>query len=95
MNAQDIVSRVVRIYMVARDQTQEELAAQLGLSRPAVTQKLSGRSKWTISDLEKLQGIYGVTAQELLEGRVLEALGGVVTRDRKGLPTGPRSRRSA
>lgn len=98
MNTQEIVSRVVRIYMVARDETQEELGHALGLSRPAVTQKLSGRSKWTLNDLEVLQKHYGLTVDELLSGTILRQLGGFeaeATRAERGLNRGPRARRTA
>lgn len=90
--SQEIVSRVVRVYMAARDETQEELGLALGLSRPAVTQKLSGRSKWTLSDLEKLRVHYGVEVAELLQGTILERLGATVPGPRTS--HSPRSRRA-
>lgn len=75
MDSQEVVSRTVRVYMAAHDETQEALALALGVARSTITQKLSGRIRWTLSDLERLRGHYGVAVPALLEGRVLEALG--------------------
>ena len=91
MDTQETVSRVVRVYMAARDETQEELGRELGLSRPAVTQKLSGRSRWTLADLEGLARHYGLPVEELIKGPILDQLGAVKPRR----ATGPRARRSA
>jgi peptidyl-prolyl cis-trans isomerase A (cyclophilin A) len=88
--AQEVVSRVVRVYMAARDETQEELGLALGVSRPAITQKLSGRSKWTLADLDGLARHYGVDIPELLSGRILERLGARVPSSSSSKPRAAR-----
>lgn len=96
MDSQEIVSRTVRVYMAARDETHEELAAELAMARSTLTTKLAGRSRWTLADLERLRGHYGLTPEELLTGQLLEALGADMAKDRggPGMRTGaPRVRR--
>lgn len=40
--------------MARRGETQEKLAEILGLSRPTVNMKLSGKIDWSIGEIEKL-----------------------------------------
>lgn len=92
---QETISAVVRVYMVARGETQEGLAASLGISRPAVTQKLSGKSRWSLKDLQALSKHYDLTIEELVEGRILTQLGGDAHRARAGRGRARRAVRSA
>lgn len=75
---QRTISSVVRVYLAARNETHAELAAAIGISRPAVSQKLAGRIRWTLADLERLAAYYGAEPQDFLSGDLLARLGVVV-----------------
>lgn len=49
----------IKAEMGAHDETQQSLANKLGTSRTTIGQKLSGKTQWTVSELEALAGIYG------------------------------------
>lgn len=63
------------MYAASRGHTHEQLAVALGLSRPAVSQRLSGRNPWTLRDLEALSSFYSITVEDLVSGAVLRLLG--------------------
>lgn len=75
---QRLISRTVRVYLAAHDETHADLALVLGLSRPAVSQKLADRIRWTLPDLERLADHYGTAVDTFLRGDVLDRLGAVV-----------------
>lgn len=85
------ISRTVRVYLAAHDETHADLAAALGVSRPAVTQKLADRTRWTLADLERLADHYGTAVDTFLRGDVLDRLGAVVE-GAGSAPGGSRSR---
>lgn len=75
---QTTISSVVRVYMAAHKHCQADLAAGIGVSRPAVSQKLAGRIRWTLPDLDALARFYSTSAEDFLSGDVLKRLGVVV-----------------
>lgn len=80
---QRTIASVVRVFMAARNETHADLAGALGLSRPAVSQKLAGRINWTLADLERLADYYGTEPGAFLSGDVLERLGVIVGDQRR------------
>lgn len=60
------VSANVRVYMALRGEAHDDLAAALGVSRPAVSARLNGRTAWSLDDLDKLAQHYGVTPATFL-----------------------------
>lgn len=69
------VSAVVRVLLAARNETHDDLAAALGVSRPAVSQKLQGRIAWTLYDLDLLAFHFDVSHETFLSSDVLDRLG--------------------
>lgn len=65
------ISAVVRVYLAAYGERHDDLAAALGVSRPAVSQKLQGRIRWTVADLDALADHFGVPVETFLAGDVL------------------------
>jgi transcriptional regulator with XRE-family HTH domain len=58
----------LREYMQARELTQAELATQLGVSQPTVSDWLNGKTKPTAGRLLKISKKTGVSVDELLKG---------------------------
>ena len=52
--------------MAARKLNQQQIADALGISRPAVSQKLSGKHVWTLDDIEKVSDFLHVKPETLL-----------------------------
>lgn len=77
-----MISSVVRVYLAAHNGTHAELAEGLGMSRPAVSQKLAGRIRWTLHDLEALARFYDTDPADFLSGDLLARLGVVVGKPR-------------
>lgn len=57
----------VREALRARGIHQQEIAPVLGLSQPAVSDRLRGRTPFTLADLDRLAAHLGVTVPQLLE----------------------------
>lgn len=68
------VSAVVRVLLAAHHETHDELAAALGVSRPAVSQKLQGRTAWTLYDVDLLAYHFNVGHEVFLSADVLDRL---------------------
>ena len=49
-----------------RDQSRSDLAADLGLSRQGMSNKLNGHSELTITELEKVSKTFGIPARILV-----------------------------
>lgn len=77
---QRTIASVVRVYLAAHNQTHAELADALCMSRPAISQKLAGKIKWTLADLERLADYYHTDVESFVSGDVLRQLGVVVGR---------------
>ena len=60
MKANDSVSAVLRACMALAGESQERVAEVLGVTRPAVTARLAGRTRWTVSEVEVLADHYGI-----------------------------------
>lgn len=51
---QTCVSRIVRRYLADTNTSVTSLAKKVGLSRPTLSARLSGATRWTIDDLDRL-----------------------------------------
>ena len=60
-----------------RDQSRSDLAADLGLSRQGLSNKLNGHSELTITELEKVSKTFGIPAR-ILVARAEQAEAGAV-----------------
>lgn len=63
-----VVSRVVRTLMTARAEDQGDLAHVLGVTQAAVSNKLTGKTRWSIDDLDRMAEHYGIRAGDFLRG---------------------------
>ena len=55
----------LRAWMGANRISGAELARRTGISYNTLKLKLSGKTKWTLSDVEKLLAVTGLTFEEL------------------------------
>lgn len=46
--------------------TQTEVGHRLGLSQPAVSARLTGRTRWTLAEIVELARLLGMTVDELI-----------------------------
>lgn len=53
-SSQTIITRQVRRFMAATSQTQVDIAHLIGLDQTAVSRRLTGRSRWSVDDLDAL-----------------------------------------
>lgn len=67
MQSSDQVSAVVRVYMALHGESHEDVAGVVGLTRPAVSARLNGRTPWSLGDVDKLAAHYGVSASTFLD----------------------------
>lgn len=65
-NTNDIVTEAVRVAMALAQEDQNDLSGVLGVTQGAVSQRLRGRIRWSLADLDKLAGHYGVTVADLV-----------------------------
>ena len=56
----------VRAIMAQREITGQQLAAALGKSQPAISDRLRGRTSWTIDETDELEYVFGLEPGELL-----------------------------
>ena len=63
---QKIVSSNIKIGMVLNDVHQKDLANALGIAQPTLSQKISGRTAWTLEDIEKVSDFFHVKPETLL-----------------------------
>ena len=70
---QTCVSRIVRRYLADSQLSVTAFAKQLGLSRPALSARLSGATRWTIDDLEDLVRIGVPVDFEIFGSAIKEA----------------------
>lgn len=61
-----VVAQNVRKLMVTRSVTQMTLASAMRLNQTSISKRLRGITPWDVTDLEKLCGIFGVSAAELV-----------------------------
>lgn len=51
----------IRGEMARRGMTQEDIAQAIGCERPLANKKLTGKKDFTVSDLEKIADMFGMT----------------------------------
>lgn len=51
----------IRGEMARRGMTQEDVAQAIGCERPLANKKLTGKKDFTVSDLEKIADMFGMT----------------------------------
>lgn len=51
--------------LLTRGKTRKSIAAELGISRPTLTRKLEGTSKWTWDEVMKISSMTGCSLDEL------------------------------
>lgn len=68
MNTPRLLRATISALMSATGETQAELAAGVRLSQGQISRKLAGRCDWSLSDLDKLAGHYGVPVRDLVAG---------------------------
>jgi transcriptional regulator with XRE-family HTH domain len=66
MRASERVSLTVERLLVEQGMSRSELGRRLGVSPPAVVNKLHGRRRWTVDELDDLAAALGVTVQRLV-----------------------------
>lgn len=64
----DLVASNLRAEVARRRLSQEDMARYLGMSQQAVSDRLRGKVKLTISDLGRFADMFGVDAMDLLSG---------------------------
>ena len=69
---QDLVSFNLRMMMAARSMNQQDMADVLGVTRPAVSQKFSGKHPWSLDDIEKASEFFNVNPEALVAGHGFE-----------------------
>lgn len=62
MSAMDAITAAVR----DSGYTQQRVADLLGVSRPAVADRMRGRTRWTVEDVARLSRELGLTPDELI-----------------------------
>lgn len=68
-------AQAVRQHLRQRGLSQTAAALALGLSQQAVSDRLTGRTPFTLADLERLAVLLGVPVSELLQPRSCQPLG--------------------
>lgn len=61
-------SDTVRHLMLRTGDNQEDLGKVLGINRVGVSNRLAGKARWTLDDVEKLAAHWDVRAADLLLG---------------------------
>lgn len=54
-----IVSQVVRVLMALHGESHADIAAAIGVTRPAVSARMNLRTPWSLEDLDRLASHYG------------------------------------
>lgn len=71
-DSQTILSRQIKQYMAAQGISQSALAADLGMTQSALSQRLSATTRWNLQDIDQLMRIgvpvgFGTLAAALTE----------------------------
>lgn len=64
----------VREHLRQRGITQQQAGPVLGLSQQALSDRLTGRTAFSLADLERLADLLGIDVRELLQPRSTEPL---------------------
>lgn len=65
---QKCITDSVRALSAWKRETQADLGEVLGISPVSVAQRLNGRLKWSLEDVQRLCSHYGVTYDQLTRG---------------------------
>lgn len=85
LDTQQSVTQMVRVQMALRRERQADLAGVLGIGQPSVSNKLSGRTRWSVDDLDRLARHWNMGVADLILGPVAylpTASGSVNARER-------------
>ncbi len=66
----------VRVMLAARNETQAALADALGLKKPAMSMKMSGKTNWSVIDLVNASLFLNASVESLLNGDLMYQLQG-------------------
>lgn len=69
-----VISFNVRILLAARKESQVALGEALGIKRAAVSQKMTGKSAWSASDLVITAQFLGVDVKVLLDNSLMKRM---------------------
>lgn len=61
-----IVAANIRFEAAMRELTQADLAAVVGLSRPAISQRYTGKVAWTLEEVGRVAMVMGIRPGELM-----------------------------
>ena len=61
----ELIRNNLRGEMARRHKTQEDIAKAIGCGRPLVNRKLNGEKDFTISDMERIAALFGMTVLQL------------------------------
>lgn len=67
------IAASVREHLARRGIRQRQAAPVLGLSQQALSDRLTGRTPFTVPDLERLAELLGIDVAELLQPRQVDA----------------------
>lgn len=68
------IAAAVREQMARHGLTQLQAAAAVGLSQQALSDRLTGQTRFTDADLERLGHLFGIDPRELLQPRAVEPI---------------------
>lgn len=66
MELKDAVAGAVRAELARANKKPADLVAALGLSRPTIAGRLSGAYAFTMSELDKVAAVLGLTTQDIM-----------------------------
>ena len=69
---QERVSQNLRIFLAVNKKTQKNLAAEMGISAAALSEKFSGRIRWNLDDIEKASDFLHMKPEALVAGHGFE-----------------------
>lgn len=75
---ESVVSWNVKMLLNAQGLSQTALGAAMGISRSAMSKKLSGSAAWSLSDLVHAADFLHTSPEELLDGRLMQQFGAAV-----------------
>lgn len=76
MDEAELIRTNLRGEMARRGSTQDDLAKTIGCSRLLVNQKLNGLKDFTISDLEHISSLFGMSLYQLML-KLLQPIDGI------------------
>lgn len=71
-NLQSVVTKNIRVALALHDANQRDLAAALDMHPSAVSQKMTGRVDWSLTDIAKAAHFFSVRPERLVAGSGFE-----------------------